>query len=108
MPYKDKDRQREYQREYQRGKRQGLTPKPAIRELPSEFRLRTAEDLVELVQEQIDAVRHDPAARAIEKARCIALLIGVALRTLEQRDLTSRLEAIEAILNQPERDVKAA
>ena len=63
---------------------------------------------MELVQEQIDAVRRDPAARAIEKARCIALLIGVALRTLEQRDLTSRLEAIEAIVNQPERHVKAA
>jgi hypothetical protein len=89
MPYKDKDRQREYQRDYQRNKRQGLKPKPATVGVPSEFRLSTAQDLVELVQEQIDAVRRDPAARAIEKARCIALLIGVGLRTLEQRDLTT-------------------
>jgi hypothetical protein len=107
MPYKDKDQQRAYQREYQRNKRQGLNTAPASAELPASFRLRTAQDLVDLVQEQIDAVRRDPAARPIEKARCIGALVSVALRSLEQRDLTSRIEALEAILNQPERALKA-
>jgi hypothetical protein len=107
MPYKDKSRQREYQREYQSSKRKGSNKTPASVELPASFRLRTAQDLVELVQEQIDAVRHDPVARPIEKARCIGALVSVALRTLEQRDLTSRIEALEAILNQPERALKA-
>jgi hypothetical protein len=69
--------------------------------------LRTAQDFVELVQEQIDAVRRDPVARPIEKARCIGTLVGVGLRTLEQRDLTGRIEALEAILKQPERTSKA-
>jgi hypothetical protein len=108
MPYKDKDRQRAYQREYQRSKRMGSPTPPASVELPAAFRLRTAQDLVDLVQEQIDAVRRDPVARPIEKARCVGSLVGVALRTLEQRDLTSRIEALEAILSERQRTLKAA
>ena len=108
MPYKDKARQREYQREYQRSKRRGSTTPPASVGLPASFRLRTAQDLVDLVQEQIEAVRRDPMARPLEKARCIASLVTVALRTLEQRDLAGRVEALELILNQPERTSKAA
>jgi hypothetical protein len=107
MPYKDKDRQRAYQREYQRSKRQGANPSATNVELLASFRLRTAQDLVDLMKEQIDAVRRDQVASPIEKARCIGALVSVALRTLEQRDLTSRIEALEAILKQPERPLKA-
>jgi hypothetical protein len=108
MPYKDKDKQRAYQREYQRSKRKGANPSATNAELLASFRLRTAQDLVDLVQEQIDAVRRDEVARPIERARCIVGLVSVALRTLEQRDLTSRIEALEAILSEPERRLKAA
>jgi hypothetical protein len=107
MPYKDKEKQRAYQREYQRSKRKGVQGSAARSEQLASFRLQTAEDLVDLLQEQIDAVRQDPVARPIEKARCIGGLVGVALRTLEQRDLTSRIEALEAVLSQPERTLKA-
>jgi hypothetical protein len=107
MPYKDKERQRAYQREYQRSRRNGVNPSATNVELLASFRLRTAQDLADLIEEQIDAVRRDQAARPIEKARCIGALVSVALRTLEQRDLTSRIEALEAILNQPERTLKA-
>jgi hypothetical protein len=107
MSYKDKEKQREYQREYQRRKRKGAQGGATNVEWLASFRLRTAQDLVELMEEQIEAVRRDPAARTIEKARCLVSLAGVALRTLEQRDLTSRIEALEAILSEPERTLKA-
>jgi hypothetical protein len=74
MPYRDKERQRAYQREYQQKKRKGALGGATNVELLASFRLRTAQDLVELMEEQIEAVRADPAARAIEKARCLAFL----------------------------------
>jgi hypothetical protein len=65
--------------------------------------------LVALLEEQIDAVRRDPGAGTLEKARCIGSLVTVALRALEQRDLVVRIEALEAVLKRPERaDVRAA
>jgi hypothetical protein len=66
-------------------------------ELPAPFRLRTAQDLVSLLEEQVEAVRNDSLAGTLEKARCVASLVTVALRALEQRDLTVRIEALEAL-----------
>jgi hypothetical protein len=103
LPYKDKNKQREYQREYKRNKRRGSTTPPGSVDLPASFRLRTAQDLVELIEQQITAVQGDSTARTLDKARCVASLISVALRTLDQRDLTLRVEALEAILKQPDR-----
>src|SRR4051794_20504916 len=100
MPYKDPEKQREYQREYQQRKRRGSRIPPGQVDLPPAFRLQTAHDLIGLLEEQIDAVRHDPAAGTLEKARCIGSLINVALRALEQRDLATRIEALEAVLKQ--------
>ena len=100
-------KQRAYQREYQRGKRKGAQGGATSSELLASFRLQTAADLVDLLEEQIEAVRRDPVARPIEKARCVGSLVSVAMRALEQRDLTSRIEALEAILNQRERRLKA-
>ena len=102
LPYKDKNKQRDYQREYKRNKRRGSATPGSI-DLPVSFRLRTAQDLVDLIEQQIAAVQGDPTARTLDKARCVASLISVALRTLDQRDLTLRVEALEAILKQPER-----
>jgi hypothetical protein len=98
MPYKDKEKQREYQREYQRGRRRGSRTPPGHVDLPASFRLRVAEDLVGLLEEQINAVRTDSRAGALEKARCVGSLVSVALRALEQRDLTARIEALELVL----------
>ena len=108
MPYKDKNKQRKYQREYQRNRRNGSAAGPASADLPASFRLETARDLVALLEEQIEAVRNDPTARALDKARCIAALINVALKVLEQRDLVDRVAALEAILREPERAVPQA
>jgi hypothetical protein len=98
MPYKDPEKQRQYQREHKRARRQGSRTPPGQVALPSPFRLRVAEDLVGLLEEQFDAVRTDPRAGTLEKARCIGSLVSVALRVLEQRDLTARVEALELVL----------
>ena len=98
MSYKDPEKQREYQREYQRARRSGSRTPPGRVDLPASFRLRVAQDLVGLLEEQIDAVRTDPCAGTLEKARCVGSLVTVALRALEQRDLTARIEALELVL----------
>ena len=108
MPYKDPNRQREYQREYQRGRRRGSAVAPGRADLPPSFRLETTRDLVALLEEQINAVRDDRRLGTVERARCVASLITVGLRALEQRDLATRLEALEAILKRPDRPVRAA
>lgn len=97
MPYKDLQKRRDYQKEYQHRRRNGSSTPPGSVELPTSFRLRATQDLITLLEEQIDAVRTDPVAGSLEKARCIGTLTSVALRALEQRDLTARLEALEAL-----------
>ena len=97
MAYKDPEKQREYQREYQRARRSGSRTPPGRVDLPAPFLLRVAHDLVGLLEEQIDAVRTDPCAGTLEKARCVGSLVTVALRALEQRDLTARIEALELV-----------
>jgi hypothetical protein len=98
MPYKDKDKQREYQREYMQRRRRGSQTPPGRVDLPPSFRLQTARDLVGLLEGQIDAVQRDPKVRTLERARCIGSLINVGLRALEQTDVATRIEALEAVL----------
>jgi hypothetical protein len=57
--------------------------------LPSEFRLKTARDVLNLLAEEIAAIRGDPGAGTIEKARAV-----------ETADLTDRLEAVERTLKE--------
>jgi hypothetical protein len=98
MPYKDPEKRRDYQREYKRARRRGSRTSPGQVALPAPFRLRVAQDVVSLVEEQINAVRTDPRAGSIEKARCIGPLATVLMRAIEQRDLIARVEALELVL----------
>jgi hypothetical protein len=74
--------------------------------VPVEFRLKTAADVLALLEEQISAVRAASEAGTLEKARTVGFLAGVALRAIEAGDLTARLEALEAVLKQRNRDGK--
>jgi hypothetical protein len=60
--------------------------------------LKTARDVLALLEEQIDAVRGEPDAGTLEKARTIGFLAGVALRAVEVADLSARVEAVERVL----------
>lgn len=99
MPYTDADRARDYQREYRRLRRAGETrTTPCTTPIPSPFRLKTAADVVALIEEQVAAVRAEAGAGTLEKARTIGFLAGVALRAIEAGDLAARVEALELVL----------
>jgi len=100
MPYKNPEKKRDYQREYKRLQRGALTP--AQVSIPLEFKLKTAQDILELLAEQICAVKRDPEAGTLEKARTIGYLASIALRAVETAELEARVEAIERMLeNRP-------
>src|SRR5437764_15472766 len=63
-------------------------------------RLQTPADLLAVLQQQVEAVRLDPAAGTLEKARVIGGLAGVALRAIEVGNLAARAEMLEAVLKQ--------
>ena len=99
MPYVNPDRAREYQREYRRTRRAGDScTTPCTTRLPLEFRLRTAADVLDLLEEQVDAVVKDADSSALEKARCVGYLASICLKAIEAGDVAARLEAVEAVL----------
>jgi hypothetical protein len=98
MPYKDPEKRRQYQQEWQRARRLGSKTPPGQADLPAPFRLRVAEDLVSLLEEQIEAVREDQEAGTLARARCMGYLVTVGLRVLEQGDLAARIERLELVL----------
>jgi len=98
MPYRDLDKRRTYDREYKRTARTGGGPTPGQTVVPLPFRLKTAADVLALLAEQVRAVRDDPEAGTLERARCVGYLAGVALKAIEAGDLAARVEAVEAVL----------
>jgi hypothetical protein len=101
MPFSDPDRAREYQREYRRLRRSGDTcTTPGTTPVPLPFRLQTAADVLDLLEEQVAAVRADQQAGALEKARTIGYLCGITLKAIEAGNLAARLEMLEAVLKQ--------
>jgi hypothetical protein len=98
MPYKDPARQREYKRTWERERRAGEPGTPCGTRIPADFRLKTAADVVALLEEQVSAVVDDPQAGTLEKARCVGYLAGVSLKAIEAGDLAARLEALESSL----------
>ena len=94
MPYADLDTARVYQREYRRIRRAG----ECTTQLPTDFRLQTAADVLALVEEQVAAVRTDAEAKTLENARTIGFLAGVASKAVEAGNVAARLEAVEVAL----------
>jgi hypothetical protein len=71
----------------QRG-RKSLAPRP----------LDTHQDVVDLLREQIEAIRLESLAGPLEKGRVIGYLAGIARRTIETGRIAERLAMLEAIL----------
>jgi hypothetical protein len=96
MPYRDANRARAYQREYRRVRRAGDScTTPGTTRVPVAFRLKTAADVLALLEEQVSAVRADPVAGTLEKARALGYLATVSLKAIEAGDLAARLEALD-------------
>ena len=98
LPYKDPERQRDYQRAYKRMRRAGSSQTPGQTLIPLPFRLKTAQDVLALLEEQVNAVREESDAGTLEKARAIGYLAGIALKAVEVADLSGRVEALEQVL----------
>ena len=98
MPYKNAEKQRAYQRDYGRLRRAGEPQTPRQTLVPTEFRLKTAGDVVALLEEQVAAVRDDTTLGTVERARTIGYLAATALRAIEAGDMAARVEALEAVL----------
>jgi hypothetical protein len=107
MPFADPNKSRDYQREYRRTRRAGDgCTTPGTTPIPLPFRLKTAADVMQLLEEQVEAVRGEQEAGTLEKARTIGYLAGVALKAIEAGNLAARIEMLEAVLKQRNRDGK--
>ena len=67
-----------------------------------QFRLKTAVNVLELIEQQVAEVQTDQTAGKLEKARCIGYLAGIALKAIDAGNLGSRIEALETVLKQRE------
>jgi hypothetical protein len=78
---------------------ESLEAKPLMRIVPAEpVPLDHPADVLALLAEQVNAVRCDACADPTERARTLGFLASLALRAMESRDLTVRLEAVERVL----------
>jgi hypothetical protein len=98
MPYRDPEKRQAYQREYKRMLRAGSSQTPGQTLLPLPFRLKTAQDVLALIEEQVNAVRNETEARTLEKARAVGYLASISLKAVEVADLSARVEALERVL----------
>jgi hypothetical protein len=107
MPYKDKETRRKYQREYQRQLRVGgqysclngaLTENKTHKTLfPSHYRIKQAQDLLNVVEHAINVVCEDKLSTPLQKARALGYLVGVGIRVVESANLEGRVEALESV-----------
>jgi hypothetical protein len=63
-------------------------------------RLRSAADVLEVLEEQVEILRAEATIGSVERARTIARLAGIARQTIETSDLAVRLEMLESVLEQ--------
>ncbi len=69
-------------------------------EKPPPRRLQTAQDVIDLVEEQVEALRAERWAGTLEKARALGYLAGIARKAIETGTLAARLEMLDAVLRQ--------
>ena len=63
-------------------------------------------DVLAVLAEQVNAVRADPSADPVERARTLGFLAGIALRAMEQGETRARLESLERVLKLRQADAK--
>lgn len=108
MGYKDPDKRRAYDRAYKsklrierKSQSEILPPIQLFQQQNSDFRIKTAADILQLLSDTIKAVRAlntENSNEAIQQARAIGYLAGVALKAVETEGIERRIIALEAIL----------
>jgi hypothetical protein len=69
-------------------------------------RLKTAQDLVDLLEEQIHAVNQAPWTGTLQKAQAIGVLAGILRKVMEFSTVASRVEMLAAVLKHRRSDSK--
>jgi len=64
-------------------------------EAPPRRQLQTAQDVIDLLQEQVEALRAETQAGAVQKARVLGYLAELSRKAIETGSLAARLEALE-------------
>jgi hypothetical protein len=62
--------------------------------------------VLDLLQEQVEAVRAEREADTLAKARTIGYLAAIALKAIETGNLAGRIELLEMVLKQRNGDRK--
>lgn len=96
MPYADPKTAKQYNTNYQRMRRAGATGNKVV-DLPPSFRIKTAQDVLGLLESIINEVR-DAEVDVLSKARCIGYLAGITLKSIETANLEARLIDVEETL----------
>ena len=73
---------------------------------PPPRRLQTAQDVIDLLQEQVEALRAETETDAIQKARPLGYLAELARKAIETGSLAARLEVLEGNLKDRKSDGK--
>ena len=68
--------------------------------------LQTAQDVIALLHEQVEALRAATWIGPVEKARAVGYLANLARQAIETHDLAVRVEKLEAALNPSYDDAK--
>src|ERR1700722_2741456 len=71
-------------------RRQAAAPRPR--------RLQTAQDVIDLLQEQVETLRADTQIGSVQKARALGHLADLSRKAIEARDLAAGIEMLEAVL----------
>ena len=71
----------------------------ATQQLPPR-QLQTVQDVIDLLQEQVESLREVRWANAVQKARAIGYLAGIARKAIETGTLAERLRALDMVLRQ--------
>jgi len=101
VPYKDKDKAREYQRNYQRKRRAMANNKLnkvgySDQGITQQLRLETLEDLRAVLERIMAEALYDESLDLGVKGRIISQLLTVGIRLIESTDLEHRIEALES------------
>jgi len=98
MPFKNEEDMQEYQRNYKRKLRSGAADvsdtKQTRETLDADYKIRTAEDLLNLAEDIINEVMAATIDVAV-KARTISALLNSAIRLVEASNTETRIKALE-------------
>jgi hypothetical protein len=70
----------------------GQQPAPAPR------RVQTAQDVIDLLEEQVEALRAATGLSTVDRARVVRSLVGLALKAIETGTLARRIEVMEKVV----------